>query len=212
MIETMARPPKADPEATRARIRQAAAGLFARFGVDGVSVRQIAREAGVSVAMISHHFGGKEPLYRACLDAMYGELSRAAPEVLAVFDEDARPTELVERTLRLGFRHAREHRAAIRLVMRHVLDSGEIDPVRRETLLVPFVEAASSVLATATGRSRRSLRFALQSVFFLLSRYAVASDRELAVVGGIEDEQPEVVMGMVEDAVVGQALALLGLG
>ena len=207
----MARPLKADSEATRERIRNAAAGLFARFGVDGVSVREIARGAGVSVAMISHHFGGKGPLYRACLDAMYDELALAAPDALAVFEDDAHPTALVERTLRLGFRHARAHRAAIRLVMRHVLDSGEIDPERRETLLLPFVESASSVLAVATGRSQRSLRFALQSVFFLVSRYAVASDRELALVGGIEDEQPGVVTGMVEDAVVQQALDLLGL-
>lgn len=36
-------------------------------GLHGVSVAEIALRAGVSTAMINHHFGGKLELYRACL-------------------------------------------------------------------------------------------------------------------------------------------------
>ncbi|MBP2334809.1 AcrR family transcriptional regulator [Saccharothrix coeruleofusca] len=50
----------------RARIRDAA---LVRFGVDGVagaSVRAIAADAGVSPALVVHHFGSKEGLRQAC--------------------------------------------------------------------------------------------------------------------------------------------------
>ena len=56
------------PERTRARLLDAAKHLFARHGLHGVAVAQIAKRAKVSVGMINHHFGGKDELYRACLD------------------------------------------------------------------------------------------------------------------------------------------------
>ena len=39
--------------------------LFARKGFDGTSVRDIAEEAGINVAMISYYFGSKEKLLEA---------------------------------------------------------------------------------------------------------------------------------------------------
>lgn len=45
----------------------AAADRFAAAGYAGTSVRDLARAAGVNVAAISYHFGGKEQLYQQCL-------------------------------------------------------------------------------------------------------------------------------------------------
>ena len=42
--------------------------LFARQGFDGTSVRDIAAEAGVNVAMISYYFGSKEKLMEAIFE------------------------------------------------------------------------------------------------------------------------------------------------
>ena len=39
--------------------------LFALNGFDGTSVRDIAHEAGVNLAMISYYFGSKEKLMEA---------------------------------------------------------------------------------------------------------------------------------------------------
>ena len=47
----------------RAAILAAARELFAQAGYDGTSLRRIATEAGVDVALISHYFGNKEGLF-----------------------------------------------------------------------------------------------------------------------------------------------------
>jgi TetR/AcrR family transcriptional regulator, regulator of cefoperazone and chloramphenicol sensitivity len=51
-----------DDRTARAIIRDEALRLFAQHGPDAVSVRQIAAAAGVSAALVVHHFGSKEGL------------------------------------------------------------------------------------------------------------------------------------------------------
>ncbi|WP_404474335.1 TetR/AcrR family transcriptional regulator [Microbacterium aerolatum] len=55
-----------DDLTARARIRDAAVAAFASGGFDGVSMRTIASDAGVSPALIVHHFGDKAALRTAC--------------------------------------------------------------------------------------------------------------------------------------------------
>jgi AcrR family transcriptional regulator len=57
-----------NPDKARELLLQAAIQLFAESGFDGVTVRDIAQKAGVNFSMISYHFGGKEGLYRACIE------------------------------------------------------------------------------------------------------------------------------------------------
>ncbi len=57
----------ASPDLTaRARIRDAAITRFAADGVSAASVRAIAADAGVSPALVIHHFGSKDALRVAC--------------------------------------------------------------------------------------------------------------------------------------------------
>ena len=65
----------------RATIRNAALGLFAERGHDAVTVREIAAAAGVSPALVVHHFGSKDGL-RAAVD------SYAAQAFDALFEMD----------------------------------------------------------------------------------------------------------------------------
>lgn len=60
-------------ENSKAHLLEVGAKLFAKHGLEGTSVRDIAQEAETNVCMISYHFGGKENLYRACLEE-YGRL------------------------------------------------------------------------------------------------------------------------------------------
>lgn len=50
----------------RARIRDAALELFAERGVAATPVREVAKHAGVSAALVMHHFGSKDSLRVAC--------------------------------------------------------------------------------------------------------------------------------------------------
>jgi AcrR family transcriptional regulator len=52
----------------RESLIKAAKTLFARNGLDGTTVRDIAQLAGVNLSMVSYYFDGKEGLYRACLE------------------------------------------------------------------------------------------------------------------------------------------------
>lgn len=61
-----------DDITARARIRDTAIAAFARDGYDAASLRAIAREAGVSPALIVHHFGDKNALRSECDDYVVG--------------------------------------------------------------------------------------------------------------------------------------------
>ncbi|QQR40228.1 TetR/AcrR family transcriptional regulator [Devosia rhizoryzae] len=54
---------------TKDQILEAARHAFAERGFDKTTVREIAAMAGVDPAMINHHFGNKEQLFLAALDA-----------------------------------------------------------------------------------------------------------------------------------------------
>jgi AcrR family transcriptional regulator len=56
----------ADDRSTAARIRDAAIQLFGEAGVAATSVRAVAAAAGVSPALVIHHFGSKDQLRVAC--------------------------------------------------------------------------------------------------------------------------------------------------
>jgi TetR/AcrR family transcriptional regulator, regulator of cefoperazone and chloramphenicol sensitivity len=66
----------------RARIRDAALRLFDERGIDGTTVRDIARAAGVSSGLIRHHFGSKEGLRAACDSHVLAQMMRLKEEAI----------------------------------------------------------------------------------------------------------------------------------
>jgi AcrR family transcriptional regulator len=58
--------PAADDRTALARIRDAALACFAEAGVAATTVRQVAERAGVSPALVIHHYGSKAALRKAC--------------------------------------------------------------------------------------------------------------------------------------------------
>ena len=70
----------------RSRLIDVALRLFARRGVDGVSIAEIAVVAGASKANVMHHFGSKDGLYAACLDVIDAHLHAAVDTVVETGD------------------------------------------------------------------------------------------------------------------------------
>ena len=58
----------------RAALLEAASRLFAARGVEGVSLRRIADEAGVTPAMVHYYFGSKEGLHEAMLERTFARI------------------------------------------------------------------------------------------------------------------------------------------
>jgi AcrR family transcriptional regulator len=106
-------PKKAPVRNGKERILDAAEQLFAQRGFYGVPLRDITRAAGVDVALVGYHFGGKRELFAAVFErraevlnrerlALLEEARRAAPPgapaLEAIIDAFTRP--LVERAAR----------------------------------------------------------------------------------------------------------------
>lgn len=77
---------------TRQRLIDSALDVFGRYGFEGATTRQIARDANANLAAILYHFGSKEALHVAVAEHIAGRIatlvgptlaSAAAPDVTA---------------------------------------------------------------------------------------------------------------------------------
>jgi AcrR family transcriptional regulator len=207
----MPRPIHADAEATRRRILERAVALFSDQGAGATSIRDIARAADVSLAMVHHYFGSKDGLYAACVDAMYAELAELRAHLEAALGRGGSVAELVERAVREGFRFARAHQTAVRLLMRSVVTAGELDEARQRDVQMPFLGKTSELIAALLARPAADLRLPIQSIVSLTARYALGTERELALVSGLGERYAGRAERAVEDHLVSVALAVLGL-
>jgi len=80
-------------DAVRERLVDAARELFTRRGFGEVPVREIAREAGVTPAMIAYYFGDKQGLYEAMLASVFDTLLARVKELAAQSPSSTAPVE-----------------------------------------------------------------------------------------------------------------------
>ncbi|MGW0627166.1 TetR/AcrR family transcriptional regulator [Streptomyces sp. NPDC002758] len=102
-----------DAARTRAEILDVATREFARAGYDGARVDEIAALTRTTKRMIYYHFGGKEQLFTAVLERVYGVL-REAEQQLRVDHLD--PLTAIRRLAELAFDHHERHPEFVRLV------------------------------------------------------------------------------------------------
>jgi len=128
-----------DADSTRQRLLQAARRRFARGGYSGTTVREIAADAGVNVALINRYFTSKEGLFEACLRGVVDDLDGPAGAAVSV-------EQVVETMIGyLAERPSGEHPLHLLLLLRSSGDA-RADEIRRHTLTT-FAEG----IATAAG-------------------------------------------------------------
>jgi len=182
-----------DPRTDRTRRRLIAAGikLFSRSGFDKTTVRDVADEAGANVAAIKYHFGSKEGLHWATIEAVAEDLrDRKIGHVLRT----ALPDDL-------GAITPQEAKAILRDVMVKSLEDAVSDPqgahysafIQREilqpgpaaahfvdtvfrhnvSLTAQLVAAATGLPADAPETRLKALMIVGQSVFMNMARPVV---------------------------------------
>lgn len=72
--------------------------LFSEHGFDGTSVRDIAKEANINIAMISYYFGSKEKLLEALI---INRISDLRLEMENLFKENLTPFEKIDKLIEL---------------------------------------------------------------------------------------------------------------
>ncbi|MGH9764416.1 MAG: CerR family C-terminal domain-containing protein [Blastocatellia bacterium] len=84
---------RADTEVdARTRLLNASGKLFAARGYAGVSVRELAQEAGVNIASVNYHFGGKENLYLEVVRLKFKEVREAHWNTATVLEAEQADT------------------------------------------------------------------------------------------------------------------------
>ncbi|WP_420112448.1 TetR/AcrR family transcriptional regulator [Pseudactinotalea sp.] len=117
----------------RARVRDAALALFATHGYAGTSVRAVAARAGVSSALVAHHFGSKSELRRACDEYV----------LAAVFeDKDDLGAADPAATIRRWLHEARSATVLLDYVVRMLVD----DPHSSASLLEQLVAQTEKMI------------------------------------------------------------------
>jgi AcrR family transcriptional regulator len=119
--------------------------LFAAHGVEAVSVRSIAAAAGVSPALVIHHFGSKEGLRAAC-DAVTLDTARQA--IARLLSTTTDPSGRSTSSAVLAQLAAEPTRSALAYLARAVVDGGEAG----DALIDEVVAMTRAGLAEPTAR------------------------------------------------------------
>lgn len=120
-------------DATRARLLEAATGVFAARGFARAGVREICSAAGCNVAAVNYHFGDKAGLYRAVLLSGFHEAGPFPPAVDATRPAHVQLHALVEAFLRRLLSSGRTPHA--RIMARELV---EPTPALREVVETAF--------------------------------------------------------------------------
>jgi TetR/AcrR family transcriptional regulator len=134
-----------DPDRTREAILAAAQDEFARKGLSGGRVDEIARRAHANKRMIYHYFGSKQGLYVAALERVYESL-RGSERTLEL--ADLKPEQAIARLIEFNFDYCRRHPEFISLInnenlhrARHLRQSKKV-----RQLHSPFVRLIADIL------------------------------------------------------------------
>jgi AcrR family transcriptional regulator len=122
--------------ATELRILRAAEAAFARRGLAGTRVREIAQAAGVNAATLYLYFASKRALYQAVLDRGF----RPIAELVERFDADGERRESVELLVREVLGHLGSRPDLSRLIYQEAIARGELLPHLARTWFRPLFE------------------------------------------------------------------------
>jgi AcrR family transcriptional regulator len=150
------------PEDTREAILTAAVAVFGEVGYDDATLAIIARRAGVTAATLPYHFKDKQGLWDAVLGVFYTELM--------AFGRGLELNRPLVALLDDVFGWCLEHRQAIRVIIRNVLEMGRLD-VSVEKRMGPALALVSLLAARRFDTTAERARDAAIALSHLIVRF-----------------------------------------
>lgn len=127
----------------RERILSAAIRAFSEVGYAGATTAGIARVAGVTQPLVHHHFGSKDGLWRAAMDAVFSNV----PRIVAAADASS-PRETLMDVLERFVRFVAAHPEVTRIIAREgAAPSPRLDYLLKRHLHEPFREVVDLLRA-----------------------------------------------------------------
>ncbi|HEX4508477.1 MAG TPA: TetR/AcrR family transcriptional regulator [Burkholderiaceae bacterium] len=183
----------------KSAILLAANAHFAHFGFRGASLRDIAREAQVSLTLLNHHFGSKFQLLLAVIDAHQDVLDERAAALRTLVDDPGGFSvhDIVSSWVRLGFATAGQPDGEmfLRLVAR-VIDDPEEEAVQvvREKLDDGALLFIDALLRCHPDASRYQAACAYQCFNAALLKFLIGSRRVLRLARAELSDDPVVAL------------------
>jgi TetR/AcrR family transcriptional regulator len=165
------RPRAQDAPATIEQILDAAFRAFATYGYDGVAVRTLNRELGVSHNLIHQRFGSKQSLWYAAVDRAF---SQQVTQLTTAFDPTvADPLDQLNHAIRRFVHHSAEHPELLGLMN----IEARVDSERLDYIYDNYVAPALAPLGRLLDHLREQGRIrpiSLRALFFLIAHGAAA--------------------------------------
>jgi AcrR family transcriptional regulator len=165
------RPKAQDAPVTLEQILDAAFRAFATYGYDGVTVRTLNRELGVSHNLIHQRFGSKQGLWYAAVDRAFGQ---QVTELATAFDPTLTdPLDQLNHAIR-RFVHYNAERPELLGLMNI---EGRVDSERLDYVYDNYVAPALAPLGRLHDHLQQEGRIrpiSLRTLFFLIAHGAVA--------------------------------------
>lgn len=104
---------KTDFNDKQIQILQVAEALFAEKGFDGTSIRDIAKEAKINIAMISYYFGSKEQLLESLIVYRASDIKLQLDNLIL---EDLNPIEKINKLIQLYISRINDNRCIYKIL------------------------------------------------------------------------------------------------
>lgn len=181
------RPKAQDAPVTLEQILDAAFRAFATYGYDGVAVRTLNRELGVSHNLIHQRFGSKLGLWYAAVDRAFGQ---QVTELATAFDPTlADPLDQLNHAIR-RFVHYNAERPELLGLMNI---EGRVDSERLDHIYDNYIAPALAPLGRLLDHLHKEGRvrpISLQTLFFLIAHGAGAPFTLAPLARHFDDEDP----------------------
>ena len=182
--------PKDTDTDTSAAISRAALQRFAAQGFEATSLREIAGDAGVDVALISYRFGGKLGLWKDIVSQAGADLREALEEALGQ-GETASARHRLDHSARTFLAYLLERPEVPRLLLRDITIDSDRSQWLLETLSLPlhrhFIDLAQTA-AKERGGTPAHLEFRVANFIYSASSTVARRERLGKLVGGMEDD------------------------